>query len=210
MASTTMASSVVYNHCVHAGSTALYLYERVLSIDQEINLVWKRGSKGLFVPALYVIVTVSRVCVIAGDSLVLLETWRNTYGLKKLARGLAIKPSIASLLLRDGTTYFCVLLTVNIVTAVLSAINPILEIAHFCFVFNTILLSRFFLNLREVSSPPELSSISSTFSDLHFTDALHALGGSLAEHMDCPEDVLDHTGESIVDADEEHATSPSS
>ncbi|KAH9916634.1 uncharacterized protein B0H18DRAFT_1037827 [Fomitopsis serialis] len=286
-----MASYVVGNYCINAAVT-LYAYERVLTVDREINLVWRRVSKGLVMPALYVgmhicmmvyllleivpwgsgkseniavntqttsicllyliwgaisalrvyaingrkrwtplatmvlllvpvatnivesadttmsdatyshLVTVTRVCVIAADSLVLLETWRNTYGLKKLARGFAVQPPIISLLLRDGTTYFCVLLAVNIVTAVLSALNPVLEIADFCFVLNTILLSRFFLNLRGVSILPEAGSTSSTISDAHFADSLCTLGGSLAEHRGSAEDVLDDIGESVFDVDE--------
>ncbi|KAH9916641.1 uncharacterized protein B0H18DRAFT_1037872 [Fomitopsis serialis] len=75
--------------------------------------------------------------------------------------------------------------------------------ADFCFVFTTILLSRFSLNLREVVYLPELSSTPSTRSGLHFADALRTLGGSLAEHMDYPEDRLDHTGVSVLDIGEE-------
>ncbi|KAH9916640.1 uncharacterized protein B0H18DRAFT_63176 [Fomitopsis serialis] len=48
-----MSSYVVYNYCVNAAVT-LYFYERVLTIDQEINLVWRRAPKLLFMPALYV------------------------------------------------------------------------------------------------------------------------------------------------------------
>ncbi|KAH9916639.1 uncharacterized protein B0H18DRAFT_63204 [Fomitopsis serialis] len=114
-----------------------------------------------------------------------------------------MQPSITSLLLRDGTTYFCVLLAVNIVTAVLSAINPILEIADFCYVFTTILLSRFFLNLREVSLLPDTASTSPSFSGIRFADTLRTLGGSIAEHINDSEDVLDRTGELMCAVDEE-------
>ncbi|KAH9916632.1 uncharacterized protein B0H18DRAFT_1037800 [Fomitopsis serialis] len=266
MASTITASQVVANHCINAAIT-LYFYERVLTIGQEIGLVWRRASRSLFMLALYgsmhvftmvyllleivlwsisvlrvyaingrnkwtplatmalslvpvatnivssadttmstttyLRYTVTRVCVIAADSLVLLETWRNTYDLNKLARGLTMKPSITCYLI--NAVYYSVLLTVNIVATVACAINPVLEIANFCFVFNTILLSRFFLNLREASFLPEPGSTLSTLSQtgLHVADALRVLGGSLTDHMASSEDVLDHTGESMRDVDEE-------
>ena len=46
--------------------------------------------------------TATRASVIAADALVVLATWRNTYGISKLAHGLHMKSSITSLLLRDG------------------------------------------------------------------------------------------------------------
>ncbi|KAH9840192.1 uncharacterized protein C8Q71DRAFT_855475 [Rhodofomes roseus] len=156
----------------------------------------------------YHVETATRASVIAADALVLLATWRNTYGVKKLAHGLNMKSSITSLLLRDGTTYFCVLLAVNIIDTVLWAKNLTLEIDNFCFVFTTILLSRFFFNLREVALVPELDSTSSAFSDLHFSRAWGTLGGSLADETSSSEgtlDATDYTGDSetILPTDEE-------
>ncbi|KAH9916642.1 uncharacterized protein B0H18DRAFT_63190 [Fomitopsis serialis] len=214
-----MPSYVVANHCVNAAIT-LYFYERALTIGQEIDLIWRRGSRNLFMFALYngmhvctivyllleiarwvlrsgyiaslaqtailcalyliwgaisalrvyaingrkkwtplatmafslvpiatnvfslvdatqmnpqyvcccgqaalSVEAATRVGVMAADSLVLLETWRNTYSLNRLVRGLTTTPSITSLLLRDGTTYFCVLLAVNIIATVLCVKN---------------------------------------------------------------------------------------
>ncbi|KAH9916633.1 uncharacterized protein B0H18DRAFT_1037814 [Fomitopsis serialis] len=151
---------------------------------------------------------ITRVCSIVADSLVLIETWRHTYGINKLARGLTTKPSVTSLLLRDGTTYFCVLLTVNIGSTALCAknLNLTIEFENFYFVLTTILLSRFFLNLREIYLLPDPGSNSSTFSDIRFADALNKLGGSLAQRSDDPEGALgisNLNGASTFDIDEE-------
>ncbi|TFY53241.1 hypothetical protein EVJ58_g9559 [Rhodofomes roseus] len=163
----------------------------------------------------YHVETATRASVIAADALVLLATWRNTYGVKKLAHGLNMKSSITSLLLRDGTTYFCAMgeeceRTIISLASVRLTRDPqlTLEIDNFCFVFTTILLSRFFFNLREVALVPELDSTSSAFSDLHFSRAWGTLGGSLADEMSSSEgtlDATDYTGDSetILPTDEE-------
>ncbi|EPS95404.1 hypothetical protein FOMPIDRAFT_117293 [Fomitopsis schrenkii] len=276
-------SFFVDNACFNA-AFALYFYERLLTFDREVDLVWRHASKGLLMPALhasmhicmtlylllqfapssmpcksqYIVIvtqfscvcalyliwggisalriyaingrriwaaalimtlslvpvatnvtvlvvmhwvvlpppdgcevytimteklmeTATRASVIAADALVLIATWRNTYGVSKLANGLHMKSSITSLLLRDGTTYFCVLLALNIIDTVLWATRLTLEIDNFCFVVTTILLSRFFFNLREVALVPELSSSPSDLSDLHFSRVLGTLGGTLAD-----------------------------
>ncbi|EPS94405.1 hypothetical protein FOMPIDRAFT_62396, partial [Fomitopsis schrenkii] len=64
----------------------------ILAVSEEVDL------------QLYFAVEIaSRTCVIAVDLIVLLVTWRATYGMHKSAHSLKIESSIASALLRDGT-----------------------------------------------------------------------------------------------------------
>ncbi|KAI0832516.1 hypothetical protein BC628DRAFT_1414807 [Trametes gibbosa] len=87
----------------------------------------------------------TRSSTILSDALVIIITWWRTRGIRKTIAQTNIKVSLASLLLRDGTVYFMVLLVMNIFHIVFSltgAKEPL----------TTILVSRFLLNLREADA----------------------------------------------------------
>ncbi|KZT74210.1 hypothetical protein DAEQUDRAFT_761641 [Daedalea quercina L-15889] len=114
---------------------------------------------------------------VAVDALVLLATWRVTYGVKRMSQLVRSDVSVTLLLLRDGTLYFgcncpsaepftCFLaqhfplasvlnsslLALNVFSAVCWAKIPaIQDFDNFIYSFTTLLLSRLFFNLREVS-----------------------------------------------------------
>ncbi|KZT06063.1 uncharacterized protein LAESUDRAFT_759600 [Laetiporus sulphureus 93-53] len=79
--------------------------------------------------------------------------------IKKEAVAVNMKASIVTLLLRDGTIYFAVLLVLNVAHLVLSLTNVFLDITFFVtsFVLSSIIISRFLLNLRQVSSTDDES-----------------------------------------------------
>ncbi|EED83567.1 predicted protein [Postia placenta Mad-698-R] len=55
------------------------------------------------------VIVATEICQSAGEALTLGATWYATYQVRKLAHGTDLKPSIAFLLLRDGSLYFGVL-----------------------------------------------------------------------------------------------------
>ncbi|KAI0335556.1 hypothetical protein GY45DRAFT_809576 [Cubamyces sp. BRFM 1775] len=93
----------------------------------------------------------TRSSVITADVLVLLITWWKTYDIRKLAAQTDVKVSLTSLILRDGTIYFLVLLYMNTIHIVLSLTGRFTFTITFEEPLTTILVSRFLLNLREVN-----------------------------------------------------------
>ncbi|KZT71027.1 hypothetical protein DAEQUDRAFT_810281 [Daedalea quercina L-15889] len=128
----------------------------------------------------------TRTCVIATDLLVLLVTWKATYGIRRNASALDVKTPIAVLLLRDGTIYFGVLLVINILSLALWVTNVLEAASTFSSALNTILFSRLFLNLREAAiAPGSTASTTSKSPNEHFTSLVFGnIGGSLAHGMD--------------------------
>ncbi|KAH9925234.1 uncharacterized protein B0H18DRAFT_381498 [Fomitopsis serialis] len=148
----------------------------------------------------------TRVSTVVGDALVLLATWRVTYGVKRMSHLTKSDIPLTLLLLRDGTLYFGSLLVLNIFSAVCWAKIPaIQDFDNFIYSFTTLLLSRLFFNLREVSllqstlradqasgdadmhtlswEPAERAGVSQGPSALQFwsySTAFGSLGGSLA------------------------------
>ncbi|TFY64610.1 hypothetical protein EVJ58_g2515 [Rhodofomes roseus] len=99
----------------------------------------------------------TRVSTTAVDALVLLATWRVTYGVKRMSwHMLKTDIPITLLLMRDGTLYFGTLLVLNIFSALHTNPDPrdpqaIQDFDNFIYSFTTLLLSRLFFNLREVT-----------------------------------------------------------
>lgn len=100
---------------------------------------------------------VSPLSVIVTDMIVLGITWYQTYTIRKLARASNIETPLATLLISDGTLYFVVLLILRIVQTVVNESSLSNEgtlvtyVSTFSLVFPSILISRFCLNLRQVS-----------------------------------------------------------
>ncbi|KAF9807181.1 hypothetical protein IEO21_08340 [Rhodonia placenta] len=89
------------------------------------------------------------------NALVLLATWKATYGIKRLAERAKVKVSISTLLFRDerlgpGTIQFTILLALNALVMTLFLINNNHDITGSIDMFMSLLLCRFFLNLRQV------------------------------------------------------------
>ncbi|KZT65933.1 hypothetical protein DAEQUDRAFT_730845, partial [Daedalea quercina L-15889] len=115
--------------------------------------------------------------ITAADVIVVIVTWHNTYHTVQLARSVNISTPFSIILLRDGQ-----LITVmNILNVVFYFTEGFGGFSYFRTSFTSIILSRFFLNLRETSmvaistSPTQLSQ-----PDMHFPRGVGSLGGSLA------------------------------
>ncbi|KAI0919881.1 hypothetical protein AcW1_002980 [Taiwanofungus camphoratus] len=98
----------------------------------------------------------TRTCAILSDLIVLFVTWYHTYSIRKEACRTNIKTSLVSLLLRDGTVYFVVLLVLNLLQVITEdVLKPVIkETADYLSIFvpaiESILISRFMMNLRQV------------------------------------------------------------
>ncbi|RPD74157.1 hypothetical protein L226DRAFT_613552 [Lentinus tigrinus ALCF2SS1-7] len=129
---------------------------------------------------------VSRISGLAIDTAVLLLTWYKTLGIKRESTRLGIHTPYVTLLLRDGTLYFLIILfiqTFGIISIavgsdfVLFAVWP-----YFDQVFTVIFLTRFMLNLRGVylSDPsdvhgtplPNTTDRTATISGMRFSSSI--------------------------------------
>ncbi|KAH9935343.1 uncharacterized protein B0H18DRAFT_1114102 [Fomitopsis serialis] len=199
-------SSLVLYRCLLAAFT-IYVFDRVLTFDSEVEYIWRRKKSGvtLLYASMHLLEIATRTCVIAVDLLVLLVTWKETYGIQRSANAMNVKTSIVTLLLRDGTVYFGVLLVINIICLILWVTNVLQAASTFSTAhthgflpgrLNTILLSRFFLNLRETSGlrSDGTTDTKSEPSEARFASLVfNSLGGSLALGLDEQLDFAGHT-----------------
>ncbi|KAI0359561.1 hypothetical protein OH77DRAFT_1420084 [Trametes cingulata] len=86
-----------------------------------------------------------RVCLIAGDLLVLLITWRSTFGITRAAKVAKVQMSLTNAILKDGAC----LLILNVVNIVVNAVPNDSAVSAFQDPITSILVSRFLLNLRD-------------------------------------------------------------
>ncbi|EPT00190.1 hypothetical protein FOMPIDRAFT_1050015 [Fomitopsis schrenkii] len=149
-----------------------------------------------WVPDLFIVEISTRVSAIIGDTLVLLATWRVTYGVRQVYPLGKSNLPISLLLLRDGTLYFGTLLVLNIFSTVCWAKIPAFQdFDNFIYSLTTVLLSRLFFNLREVSL---LQSTIRTSGDASYTDESHTLSWVPAEYMQTCSTTLSVLGGSLV------------
>ncbi|KAI0748764.1 hypothetical protein C8Q80DRAFT_757828 [Daedaleopsis nitida] len=91
----------------------------------------------------------TRVSAIVTDGLVLAVTWLETFSSWQASKNAGLKTSLATLLLRDGTAYFLILFTLNIIHLVCTLTGVFTtSVGTFVESLTTILTSRFILNLR--------------------------------------------------------------
>jgi len=108
------------------------------------------------------------------DVLVLILTWARTYQVKGLAMNTRIQTPLLSLLLRDGTTFFGMILAVNVVGMVaymdqnmpLGAAYGMQVITG---IMQPMLLSRFMFGLREAYLPDESDDTSFSIGPYHLS-----------------------------------------
>ncbi|TBU40311.1 hypothetical protein BD309DRAFT_967754 [Dichomitus squalens] len=156
----------------------------------------------------------SRACTLAADAIVVFVTWWNTYKSYKIQQEAEIGPSLARVMLWNGSLYFIVLAGLSIVHIALTALeidaifiddsyaNP------FIYPISSILVCHFLLNLRQVDVDPASESHSQSMSadDLRFAavsaGTLPRFIASLGEpvHVYEPESV-----DAIYDASDEGA-----
>ncbi|KAI0803011.1 hypothetical protein BC629DRAFT_89367 [Irpex lacteus] len=137
------------------------------------------------------------MAVILGDILVLAVTWFKTARLYNEARRQRKNFPLATMLFRDGTLYFVILLTLNILQIIEANVPVLLSMdvsEPFQEVLPSIIICRFILNLRQVK-PAGSSWISGSKS------------GSIRVIDDMGQS-LQTIGEEPADEEEDHTTDP--
>lgn len=98
------------------------------------------------------LILASRACAIAADVIVLAVTWIHTYRTRKAAHRGVFKTGLTTLLARDGTIFFVLLLALNIMQMTIKSVGG--PMTNFASTFTPpvagILISRFMLNLRHI------------------------------------------------------------
>lgn len=126
-----------------------------------------------------ILLCVARASLITSDLIVLTVTWVKTYRIKQEAVEANMKTTTVTLLLRDGTFYFIVLLVINVLHLTLSLTNVFSDVTYFSTAMSSVIVSRFLLNLRQVhmednypdEQPSFVSSIS-RISDVRFASTV--------------------------------------
>ncbi|KAJ3489253.1 hypothetical protein NLI96_g2240 [Meripilus lineatus] len=108
------------------------------------------------------------------DALVLVLTWIKTIWIKRTCLKLGVKASLTTLLLRDGTIYFLLLLMLNVCNVVAIRFGRFGALPAITEVITSILISRFIINLREVYICGDRDNttlpISTKFTSVRFAD----------------------------------------
>ncbi|KAL6300952.1 hypothetical protein BKA93DRAFT_799786 [Sparassis latifolia] len=101
-----------------------------------------------------IISIVSGTASIFNNCLVLLLTWIKTYAIKRESARVGLNTPLATLLLRDGTIYFCLLVFTSIFSIIASQAGSSFVLFDVWTYFNQVLvvifLSRFMLDLRGI------------------------------------------------------------
>ncbi|KAH9948636.1 hypothetical protein B0H21DRAFT_732369 [Amylocystis lapponica] len=153
---------------------------------------------------------VPRACLIMTDAIVLVVTWANTYKIKKDAECIDVRLPLVTLLLRDGTLYFLLLLILNAINMIylshlpsqihylcaalvgpsLASSTPRPQPAYCHLRMSSIIISRFFLKVRQVyladdTDDMRLSFGASSASGMHFATSITTFVGNLGAPLSC-------------------------
>ncbi|KAI0338178.1 hypothetical protein BDW22DRAFT_818748 [Trametopsis cervina] len=156
---------------------------------------------------------IARITSIAADLVILLVAWYTTYNTRKAARGSDLKAPLTTLLVRDGTFYFVILLILNIFTMFQNSSSIILNnVPLLLQPMTMIIVYRFILNLRLIDSREEYDT-SARYSTVRFMNSAMMVG-NMAEPLHVNDDPQeDYGGPSAVEEpsqSEEIATNTSS
>jgi len=91
------------------------------------------------------------ISAIMGDLLVMFVTLRKTYAAKRQAMEAKIESPLASMLLRDGTVHFLGMCALNVLYLISSLQGWAVGLDPLVAVLTAIIISRFLLNLRNIS-----------------------------------------------------------
>jgi len=125
---------------------------------------------------------------IVSDAVVLVLVWLRTYTIMREISKFGSGPHLSTLLLRDGTIYFVSLLILNIANLIAIRFQSFGSIPALTSVLTSILISRFFLDLREVylsgQNPEGSTTAPSHMSAVQFASAAGNLGAPLVALFD--------------------------
>ncbi|KAI0769525.1 hypothetical protein BC629DRAFT_1533792 [Irpex lacteus] len=151
--------------------------------DAEICLVVPGMSDSLLLS----LTLATRISVIVGDVLVLAVTWTKTAHVYREARKFGIGAHIATVLFRDGTIYFFILLVVNVLELTannIAGLLPLDAVEPFFNILPPMIVCHFILSLRQVE-PAEGSDyiLSSRIHSLRFV-------GNMAQSLQLSRDYV--------------------
>lgn len=110
---------------------------------------------------------ISRPCAVMSDMILLAVTWYKTYKLTREVALIRLENSVISLVLKDGSAYFFILLILNILQMVLEFTQTDTDSLTVYFIppISSILISRFMLHLRRTTmhTPDDLELRTSAF-----------------------------------------------
>jgi len=143
-------------------------------------------------------------CTIVAEVLLVLATWHHVHMIK-FGNEAQVNTPIATVLLRDGTVYFIAILNLLILETILNVTSVDgAFVASITYALQAVLLTHFYLNLHEATLVT-IPSNASQISNLHFTNVVGCLAGSLSYGThSLPEDPIDALT-SNLDLDEELA-----
>ncbi|EIW56807.1 uncharacterized protein TRAVEDRAFT_49629 [Trametes versicolor FP-101664 SS1] len=175
----------------------------------------------------FLLVVASRGCLILVDSLAVVVTWSQTRAAIKLRAGTLKHPSLQQVMWENGTVYFCILVSMNVVDMVLVLLSIAIElegVSSYVILFidpiSSVLNSRFLLAIHETNARLEGAADTSISSlSLHtgrggtaqagspeLPDFLGIIGGSFRSFHDDNEDL--QSLEFAPPQDEEHQSEP--
>ncbi|KAI0709318.1 hypothetical protein C8Q76DRAFT_799334 [Earliella scabrosa] len=96
----------------------------------------------------------TRSCMIVSDAIVIIVTWVKTWGTIRIAQRLQVEMCFTSLVLKEGILYFAIMLSLNVVQIIFNVTQASSYgfIIPFVNVMTPILISRFFLDLDDLTS----------------------------------------------------------
>ncbi|KAI0669471.1 hypothetical protein C8Q78DRAFT_977408 [Trametes maxima] len=137
-----------------------------------------------------------RAASIGSDTILIILTWYKTFGIKRISMKTGVRTPLATLLLRDGTGYFLVLLVIQLISIITSQVGHHTTIwvvwPYFDQIFSVIFLSRFMLNLRGLyfanngadREPGAQSTLPAHWSDIKFQELSARVVGNLGATLD--------------------------
>ncbi|EMD42204.1 hypothetical protein CERSUDRAFT_90811 [Gelatoporia subvermispora B] len=122
------------------------------------------------------------------DILILFATWRNTYTLRRRSAQHGVKTPLATLLFRDGTLHFTVLLIFNILQIVGDTTDSFAYASDFFIPVSSVIITHFLLNLRQVANEPHDELAKTQLSSMHMgeeqTIRFASFVGNMGETLD--------------------------
>ncbi|OCH86713.1 hypothetical protein OBBRIDRAFT_796932 [Obba rivulosa] len=127
----------------------------------------------------------------AAEILLLALTWIKTYGIRKAAHSMNIRTPLVTLLLRDGTLYFSVLLMIQIFAIISLAVGSTFILfdvwTYFRQAFVVIFTSHFMLNLRGMSMLSYEDDCRTT--SLNRSGVIESIVGNLGAPLETEDDI---------------------
>ncbi|EED81378.1 predicted protein [Postia placenta Mad-698-R] len=152
------------------------------------------------------VLLITRICVLMSNVLVVISTWQATCA-NQTVTALNSRGSLTAVLFRDGTVYFALVVGLNAANIVVALLQEeSIDLSAPVELIGTVVLCRFFLNLRHFSSGPDvhnsnMSSHASAFSSFA-SRIIGNLGEMLEDDPPAPDDDFEGELDGLNDAED--------